>query len=70
MELVVVQKYATPVDAELAQAALDSIGIESAVRSNGVGVEVLVQSGDLAAAKDILGVEGIEDEDPRRPGVP
>jgi len=70
-ELVILRTYPTVVDAELAKTALDSVGIDSMVRSdNGGGqsglsfsrgVELLVRADDADAANDILGVEGIEE---------
>jgi len=71
MDLVVLKKYSTVIDAELAKTALDSVGIDSMIRSDNEGgqspalsfnrgVELLVRAIDADAAKDILGVEGME----------
>ena len=70
-ELVVLRKYPTVIDAELAKSALESVGIDSMVRSDNEGgqspalafnrgVELLVRTNDAQAANDVLGVEGIE----------
>ena len=70
-ELVVVQSFSTMVDAELAKSALDSVGIDSMVSSDNQGgqspglaftqgVELLVRADDLAAANDVLGIEGLD----------
>ena len=72
VELVVVRTYSTVVDAELAKTALESVGIDSMVRSDNEGsqspgltfsrgAELLVRQDDVEAAEDILGVEGIEE---------
>jgi hypothetical protein len=66
--LVVVRTYQTVTDAELAKTALDSVGIDSMVRSDkggqspGLtrGVELLVRAIDVDLATDILDVEGME----------
>lgn len=71
-ELVVVRTYSTVVDADLARSALESVGIDSMVRSDDEGsqspaltfsrgAELLVREDDVEAAEDILGVEGIEE---------
>ncbi|PYS44943.1 MAG: hypothetical protein DMG13_33080 [Acidobacteria bacterium] len=71
-ELVILRTYPTVIDAELAKTALDSVGIDSMVRSDNEGgqspglsfsrgVELLVRANDADAANDILGVEGIEE---------
>jgi hypothetical protein len=71
VELVVVRSYSTVVDAELAKSALQSVGIDSMVRSDNEGsqspgltfsrgAELLVRGDDVEAAEDILDVEGIE----------
>ena len=68
MELVVLKKYPTVIDAELAKTALESVGIDSMIRSDNEGgqspalsfdrgVELLVRAIDVDAAKDILDVE-------------
>ena len=72
VELVVVRTYSTVVDAELAKTALESVGIDSMVRSDNEGsqspgltftrgAELLVRRDDVEAAEDFLGVEGIEE---------
>ena len=72
-ELVVIQAYPTVIDAELAKTALESVGIDSMVRSDNEGgqspgltftrgAELLVQATDIEAANDVLGVEGIGDD--------
>jgi hypothetical protein len=74
-ELVVVRTYPSVIDADLAKTALDAAGIDSMVRSDneggqspglafGRGVELLVRADDLAAAEDMLDVEGIDSDDP------
>ena len=71
VELVVVRTYPTVVDAELAKSALESVGIDSMVRSDNEGgqspgltfsrgAELLVRGDDVEAAEDILDIEGIE----------
>ena len=55
--LVVVRKYPTLADVEVAKTALESVGIDSVIR----GVELLVKPIDVDLATDILAVEGIED---------
>ena len=71
-ELVILRTYPTVIDAELAKTALDSVGIDSMVRSDNEGgqspglsfsrgVELLVRANDADAANNILGVEGIEE---------
>src|SRR5262249_26461339 len=70
-ELVVLRTFASVVDAELAKTALESVGIDSMIRSDNEGgrspglsfapgVELLVRANDADAADDVLGVEGIE----------
>jgi Putative prokaryotic signal transducing protein len=70
-ELVVLRTYPTVIDAELAKTALESVGIDSMVRSDNEGgqspglafargVELLVRANDVDAANDTLDVEGIE----------
>jgi hypothetical protein len=72
-ELVVLQTYPTIIDAELAKSVLESVGIDSMIRSDneggqspalafGRGVELLVSANDVEAANDALDVEGIESE--------
>src|SRR5262245_33223321 len=71
VELVVVRTYSTVVEAELAKSALESVGIDSMVRSDNEGsqspgltfsrgAELLVRGDDVEAAEDILDIEGIE----------
>jgi Putative prokaryotic signal transducing protein len=66
-ELVVIRTYPTTIDAELAKSALESVGIESMLRSDSKGsqspglafargVELLVRADDVEAADDILNV--------------
>ena len=75
-ELVVLRRYPTVIDAELAKTALDSVGIESMIRSDNEGgqspglsfargVELLVRADDLDAAEDMLAVEGMEGGNPQ-----
>jgi hypothetical protein len=72
-ELVVLRTYPTVIDAELAKSTLESVGIDSMIRSDNEGgqspalafnrgVELLVLANDAQAANDVLGVEGIEGE--------
>src|SRR5262245_31215572 len=72
-ELVVLRTYHTVIDAELAKTALDSVGIDSMVRSDNQGgqspglsftrgVELLVSPNDVEAANDVLDVDGIEEQ--------
>jgi len=69
VELIVVGTYQTVMDAELAKTALDSVGIDSTIRSDNKGgqlpgasvargVELLVRPIDVDLATDILDVEG------------
>src|SRR5262249_1735552 len=71
-ELVVLRTYPTVIDAQLAKSALDSVGIDSMVRSDNEGgqspglsftrgVELLVRATDVEAAIDTLDVEGMEE---------
>ena len=70
-ELVILRTYPAVIDAELAKTVLDSVGIDSMIRSDNEGgqspglsftrgAELLVRADDVAAAEDILAVEGIE----------
>jgi hypothetical protein len=70
-ELVVLRTYHNVIDAELARTALESVGLDSMIRSDNKagqspglsftrGVELLVRPTDVDAANDILDVEGIE----------
>jgi hypothetical protein len=77
-ELVVIRAYATVIDAALAKTALESVGIDSMVRSDNEGgqspgltftrgAELLVRATDIEAANDLLGVEGIGDDNSEHP---
>jgi hypothetical protein len=77
-ELVVVRAYPTTIDAELAKTALDSVGIDSMIRSDDKaglssmmsltrGVELLVRADDVGAAEDVLDVEGLDGGDREPP---
>jgi hypothetical protein len=77
-ELVVIRTYRTVIDAELAKTALDSVGIDSMVRSDNEGgqspilasvrgVELLVRADDVGAAEDVLDVEGLDGGDREPP---
>ena len=70
-ELVVLRTFSTVTEADLAKSALDSVGIDSMVRSDNEGgqspglaftrgVELLVRAEDAAAAKDMLDSEGLD----------
>jgi len=72
-ELVVLRTFSTVIEADLAKSALDSVGIDSMVRSDNEGgqspglaftrgVELLVRAEDAAAAKDMLASEGLDKE--------
>ena len=72
-ELVVLRTFSTVTEADLAKSALDSVGIDSMVRSDNEGgqspglaftrgVELLVRAEDAAAAKDMLDSEGLDKE--------
>src|SRR5262245_56520608 len=74
-ELVVLRTFPTVVEADLAKSALDSVGIDSMVRSDNEGgqspglafsrgVELLVRANDVAAANDMLGIEGFDGASP------
>src|SRR5215831_7657758 len=74
-ELVVLRTFPTAVEADLAKSALDSIGIDSMVRSDNKGgqtpglafsqgVELLVRADDVGAANDMLGIEGLDGASP------
>ena len=74
-ELVVLRTFSTVVEADLAKSALDSIGIDSMVRSDNEGgqgpwlafsqgVELLVRADDVAAANDMLANEGFDSASP------
>lgn len=64
-ELVVVHSFGDRIEAELAQSALEAAGIESMVRGDdaggaqpglwkSAGVQVLVRTEDVEAARDVL----------------
>ena len=69
-ELVVVRSFASRIEAEVAQSALEAAGIESAIAADDVGglyanlplsgggVRVLVRPDDLASAEDVLSQAG------------
>ena len=70
-ELVVLRTFSTVTEADLAKSALDSVGIDSMVRSDNEGgqspglaftrvVELLVRAEDAAAAIDMLDSEGLD----------
>jgi len=68
-ELVVLQTFSTVIEADLAKSALESVGIDSMVRSDNKGgetlafsrgVELLVRADDVTAANDMLGIEGLD----------
>jgi len=80
-ELVVVRTYPTVIEAELAKTALESVGIDSMVRSDNQGgqspgltftrgAELLVRADDIEAADDMLDIEGIEGEVSEPPEAP
>src|SRR5262249_27229266 len=74
VELVVIRTYQTVIDAQVAKTALDSVGIDSMIRSDNEGgrapllaltlvVQLLVRAGEAEvaeAAEATLDVEGIE----------
>jgi hypothetical protein len=75
-DLVVLRTFPTVVEADLAKTALDSVGIDSIVRSDNKGgqspalafsrgVELVVRSDDVAAANDVLGIEGLGGSPPK-----
>jgi len=77
-ELVVLRTFPTVVEAELAKSALDSVGIDSMVRSDNKGgqtpglafsqgVELLVRADDVGAANDVLCIEGLDSGSPNLP---
>ena len=70
-ELVVIRTFPTVIEADLAKSALESVGIDSMVRSDNKGgqtpglafsqgVELLVRAEDVTAANDMLGIEGLD----------
>src|SRR5262245_61204072 len=77
-ELVVLRTFPTVIAADLAKSALESVGLESMVRSDNKGgqnpglafsqgVELLVRADDVAAANDMLGIEGFDRDSPDLP---
>src|SRR5215467_5366461 len=77
-QLVVLRTFPTVIEADLAKSALDSVGIDSMVRSDNEGgqspglaftrgVELLVRANDVAAANDMLGIEGLDRGSPEVP---
>jgi hypothetical protein len=77
-ELVVLRTFPTVIEADLAKSALDSVGIDSMVRSDNKGgqtpglafsqgVELLVRGDDVGAANDMLGIEGFDSGTPNLP---
>ena len=77
-QLVVLRTFPTVVDADLAKSALESVGIDSMVRTDNKGgqtpglafsqgIELLVRADDVGAANDMLGIEGL---DGASPGLP
>jgi hypothetical protein len=74
-ELVVLRTFPTVIEADLAKSPLASVGIDSMVRTNNEGgqspglafsrgVELLVRADDVAAANDMLGLEGLDRDNP------
>ena len=74
-ELVVLRTFPTVIEADLAKSALESVGIDSMVRSDNKGgqtpglafsqsVELLVRADDVAVANDMLGIEGFDRGNP------
>jgi hypothetical protein len=79
-ELVLLRTFPTVIEADLAKSALESVGIDSMVLSDnkggqspglafGQGVELLVRADDVAAANDMLGLEGLDRGNPESPDV-
>jgi len=77
-DLVVLRTFATVIEADLAKSALDSVGIDSVIRSDdkgrqtpglafSQGVELLVRADDVTAANDMLGSEGFDSRNPELP---
>ena len=77
-ELVVLRAFPTVIEADLARTALDSIGIDSIIRSDNEGgqspglafsqgVELLIRAEDVEAANDMLGIEGFDKGSPEVP---
>jgi hypothetical protein len=67
----VLRTFPTVIEADLAKSSLDSVGIDSMVRSDNKGgqtpglafsqgVELFVRANDVAAANDVLGIEGFD----------
>ena len=72
-ELVVLRTFSAVIKADLTKGALESVGIDSMVRSDNKGgeslafspgVELLVRADDVAAANDMLGLEGLDRGNP------
>ena len=68
-ELVVLRTFRTVIEADLAKSALESVGIDSMVRSDNKGEEtlafsrgvaLLVRADDATAANDMLVIEGLD----------
>ena len=70
--------FPTLIEADLAKSALESVGIDSMVRSDNKGehtpglafsqgVELLVRAEDVTAANDMLGIEGLDSGNPELP---
>jgi len=79
-ELVVLRNFPTLIEADLAKSALESVGIDSMVRTDNEGgqspglafsqgVELLVRADDVTAANDMLGIEGLDMGNPELPDV-
>jgi hypothetical protein len=77
-ELVVVRTFPNVIEADLAKSALESVGIDSMVRSDNKGgqspalafgqsVELLVRADDIDAANDMLGLEGLDEDNSELP---
>ena len=74
-QLVVLRTFPTVIEADLAKSALDSVGIDSMIRTDNKGgqtpglafsqgVELLVRADDVGAANDMLGIEGFDGASP------
>src|SRR5262245_8426739 len=79
-QLVVLRTFPTVIEADLAKSALDSVGIDSMVRTDNKGgqipglafsqgVELLVRVDDVGAANDMLGIEGFGGASPGLSGA-
>jgi hypothetical protein len=71
----VLRTFPTVIEADLAKSALESVGIDSMVRSDNKGgqspslafsqgAELLVNADDVGAANDVLGIEGLDSGSP------